>query len=249
MTARSKRGRNELFAPIPARAIADNRLSARHLRVLAAIALHDRFSRNGQGCWAGRKRLAAETGCSETHVSDATGDLRRFGYIASQSHPMNRRTIVHRVLYEADNTSQIRDLSSENTSRTDSEHQSSTGPADGTVSNPNRSRSDHEQVPTKNHKSLGENEEVVSNILGINLIRDSGEPERRDSAEAGTSDKGKRDIEGIERYLTDVEACLSDQATSSVIKFEYPRLAQIAADEILPEIIRERAASLRDLAA
>jgi hypothetical protein len=138
---------------------------------------------------------------------------------------MNRRTIVYRVLYEENNASQIRDLSDEN-----------------------RSRSDSEQVPTQKSKSLEGFRNEVSNILGINLIRDSGEPVLRYSPKGRTSEKGRRDIEGIEKYLSDVEAFLSEQTTWSAVRFEYARLAEIAGDEILPETIRNRAAQLRDAA-
>jgi hypothetical protein len=80
-----------------------------------------------------------------------------------------------------------------------------------------------------------------------NYIRDSGEPDSRYSAKRGLPREEKRDIEGIETYLTNVEGFLSDQATCSAVKFEYSRLAEIADDEILPELIRERASKLRDL--
>src|SRR5262245_41149877 len=79
----------ELFAPIPMRALRDNRLTARHFRVLGSVATYDRLGRNGQGSWAGSKRLAQDSGCSESHLCDALSDLRRFGYIASERHPMN----------------------------------------------------------------------------------------------------------------------------------------------------------------
>jgi hypothetical protein len=135
------------FAPVPARAIGDLRLSARHLRVLAAVAIHDRFGRNGQGCWAGRKRLADEVQCSESHLSDALGDLRLFGYINSERHPMNRRTMVHRVVYNSDDTSRIRDLS-----RTQAEH-----------------------VPQPSAKPLQTFRDGTSNILGEASIKNSVE--------------------------------------------------------------------------
>jgi hypothetical protein len=53
------------FAPLPPRAIRDGRLSGRHFRVLAAIALHDRMAgrrKRGAGCWASHRTLCDEVG-------------------------------------------------------------------------------------------------------------------------------------------------------------------------------------------
>ena len=223
--------RTELFAALPRRAIGDNRLSARHFRVLAAVAYHDRFGRNGQGCWAGRKRLAAMAGCSLTHTSDALSDLRRFGYVVSQPHPMNRRTMVHRVIYDESNRSQIRDPLAE-------------------APTADRSRLQVEQVPSQNSKSLNGNGNDLSNILGEAFIRDSGEPasrksegEKIDCAEARTSDG---EVESTERYLSDVEEALSENQFS--IRAEFQKLSVIADTASLPEPVRDRAAGLRDIA-
>ena len=99
--------------PIPIRAIGDKRLSGRHLRVLAAIASHDRLGKNGQGCWAGLKRLAKESACSETHTSETISDLRLYGYVKSERHQLNNRIKIHRVIYD-DDTSHKREVSEHN---------------------------------------------------------------------------------------------------------------------------------------
>ena len=39
----------DIYAPIPARAMADEKLTAEHFRVLMAVAAHDRFNKNGKG--------------------------------------------------------------------------------------------------------------------------------------------------------------------------------------------------------
>ena len=233
MNELKRSSRKEIFAPIPLRAVSDMRLSARHLRVLAAIAYHDRFGRNGQGCWAGRKRLAVETGISGTHVSDMLSDLRIFGYITSDRHPMNLRTIVHRVLYDESKRSQIGDP----------------------LQTSDRSHSRDEQVPSQNANVLEKNGKGVSNILGINLIRDPAEAasessrfEKRDRAEARTSEIGKVEIEDAESYLSAVNEFASDKATLPALKCEYPKLAELAADERMPQALRQWAASLREVA-
>lgn len=90
------------FAPLPARAIGDPRLSALHLRALGAIAMHDRLGRNRQGCWAGNKRLAEMIGCDYTRLSAALTNLATWGYIEREPHPLNKRMRVFRVLYTDD---------------------------------------------------------------------------------------------------------------------------------------------------
>jgi DNA-binding MarR family transcriptional regulator len=90
------------FAPLPARAISDQRLTGLHFRVLAAVAMHDRLaSRRGKGggCWAGNKTLAAECGCHLTNLSTAITELGRYGYLESHPHPLNRRQRVLNVVY------------------------------------------------------------------------------------------------------------------------------------------------------
>lgn len=97
----SKRG--PTYAPLPARAIGDKRLSGLHLRVLAAIALHDRLSGargQGQGCWASNKRLAEVASCNYSNLSTACTDLSRFGYLERSTHPLNKRLRIYRVVYD-----------------------------------------------------------------------------------------------------------------------------------------------------
>jgi hypothetical protein len=208
------------FAPIPARALSDRRLSARHFRVLGGVALHDRFGKNGQGCWAGRKRLAQASSCSETHVSDALSDLRRWGYVKSEPHPMNRRTTVHRVIYDEEDGSQIRDLSGKN-----------------------RSRFLSKQVPPQNLKPLKGLGNEVSNILSRNLIKNC--------AEALPSGQGvDASIDDAKQYLCRVEMSLSDsdEIIRQSVRCERAALSLIAENENLPRDLRDRAASLRNIA-
>lgn len=93
------------FAPLPARAIGDLRLTGLHLRVLAAVALHDRLSNSrgkGQGCWAGNRKLADTCGCNYTNLSTALTDLGQYGYLAREAHPLNKRLRIFRVHYTPD---------------------------------------------------------------------------------------------------------------------------------------------------
>src|SRR5262245_29254394 len=219
---KSKSQSKELFAPIPMRALRDNRLTARHFRVLGSVATYDRLGRNGQGCWAGSKRLADDSGCREYHVSDALSDLRRFGYIASERHPMNRRTKVHRIIYY---TSQIREVTQQNTSRLDPEH-----------------------FPVQNGKALNGQEKGVSNILREHTDKEGG---RRDCAEARPAEKASKKAESpesVEAYLSEVESCLSDASSRPTAQYECEKLCEIAENTSLPEPLRSRAAALREIA-
>jgi hypothetical protein len=215
-----KAGRERSFAPIPMRAIGDTRLSGRHFRVLGAVAFYDRFGKNGQGCWAGSKTLAAEASCSETHLSDALTDLRLLGYIVSDRHPMNRRTKVHRILY-SDNTSQIQEVSEPNTSRLEAEH-----------------------FPTQKTKPLNGAEKSPPNIFSeITDIK------KRDFAEAMPPKKApKWTADAADKYLTEVEAVFIDETTRSAAHCECKALSEIADEPALPEEIRNRAAGLRTMA-
>ncbi|MGO7370574.1 helix-turn-helix domain-containing protein [Rhizobium leguminosarum] len=89
------------FAPIPGRANRDGRLSGLHFRVLATIAGHDRMSRNGQCCWAGRNTLAELVGCHPSRLSTSISDLIEWGYLEEQRHREDGRKKGYRVVYEA----------------------------------------------------------------------------------------------------------------------------------------------------
>lgn len=96
------------YAPIPARALADTRLSGTDLRLLAAIAAHDRFGKNGTGCFAAQRRLAALIGAHEKAVARAAGRLLECGYITSEKSPTNGRLVVYRVIYTEDDAAAMR---------------------------------------------------------------------------------------------------------------------------------------------
>jgi DNA-binding MarR family transcriptional regulator len=94
--------KNRRWSPIPARAARDLRLSARHWRALAVIALHDQLDKNGTGCWASQRRLADLLGVDETQLSHVLTDLRDYGYLNSTINPKDRRQRIHRIIYNDD---------------------------------------------------------------------------------------------------------------------------------------------------
>ena len=73
-----------IYAPIPARAMADEELTAEHFRVLMAVAAHDRFNKNGKGCCASHPRLARLVKCHPKSLSRSLKALGERGYIEGQ---------------------------------------------------------------------------------------------------------------------------------------------------------------------
>ena len=72
-----------IYSPVPARAMGDLTLSAADLRVLMAVASHDRFGSNGVGCYASHARLASILSLHEKTVARSLGRLRERGYISA----------------------------------------------------------------------------------------------------------------------------------------------------------------------
>jgi hypothetical protein len=83
--ARRKDDAKPFSAPLPLRAIYDDRLAGLDIRVLAAVAAHDRMSLffdSGQaGCWASQGRLAAEVGCNYINLGKSLKKLGELGYL------------------------------------------------------------------------------------------------------------------------------------------------------------------------
>jgi DNA-binding MarR family transcriptional regulator len=98
----------QIFAPVPARALGDDRLRGLHWKALAAIALHDRLGKNRQGCWAGNKRLAQLIGCDYSRLSATMSDLATWGYVERKPHPLNKRLRVLFVIYTDDDANVIK---------------------------------------------------------------------------------------------------------------------------------------------
>ena len=89
----------QTFAPIPARAMADEALSALDLRVLMALAVHDRFGANGIGCFASHPRLARLVKCHLKSLSRSLRMLDKLGYIDAVPFLLNKRQRAYRVVY------------------------------------------------------------------------------------------------------------------------------------------------------
>ncbi len=92
--------RPELFSPIPKHVMADDRLTAGHWRLLAAIAWHARFDDNGRGCYARHSVLAEEANIYLTNVSHFAADLEGWGHITSERAPLDRRVRIYRLRFK-----------------------------------------------------------------------------------------------------------------------------------------------------
>ncbi|MER9968134.1 helix-turn-helix domain-containing protein [Mesorhizobium sp. M0060] len=91
--------RKPIYSPTPARVIGDKTLTGEDLRVLMALAAHDRLGANGIGCYASHPRLAALVGCHIKSLSRSLSTLATKGYITAAPHPLNGRLRVYRVVY------------------------------------------------------------------------------------------------------------------------------------------------------
>ena len=87
------------YAPTPMRAIGDKRLTGEQLRVLMAVAAHDRFNKNGKGCCAWHTTLAREAKCWITSLSRSLKILAKLGYIEILPSPDGKRRRAYRVVY------------------------------------------------------------------------------------------------------------------------------------------------------
>jgi hypothetical protein len=98
------------YAPLPARVIGDKTLTGEELRVLAALAVHDRLGANGMGCYASHSRLAALVGCHEKSLSRSLSTLATRGYISASRHPLNARLRVYKVLYSDEDATSLKSI-------------------------------------------------------------------------------------------------------------------------------------------
>ncbi len=87
------------YAPLPARAMADDELTALDFRVLMAVASHDRFNKNGRGCCPRHSELARKAKCEPKSLSRSLRKITERGYIQGLPSPVNKRRRAYRVIY------------------------------------------------------------------------------------------------------------------------------------------------------
>jgi hypothetical protein len=228
------------YAPLPVRALADDRFSGRHYRALGIIAAHDRLGRNGTGCWAGRKRLAQLIGTPETRLSGTITDLCAWGYINSDKHPMDSRKKVLRVIYSDDDE---RIMKGKN--RSPNGHLSGHGIGDQMVTE----NTEIGNIPDS--QAIDDKGELERNILGETYKNISGEAGfsfdefERDPAEAASSLRsddlpaGKWTDADAAKHISSVEG-----VPAAFLQAEKPAIEQIVMDMGLCRETRNRAAEL-----
>ena len=222
------------FAPIPLRALLDQRLTGHHLRLLGMIAAHDRLGKNGSGCWASQDRLAALLGCSKSTLSKRLSVLRDYGYIASQSNPEKRWFRVHRVVYTAD------DEQFWTTKSVSMEGKSVSSLAETDL--PNQFPNHPKSVSTVTKLSNENND--LQNVTIVRTIEQKNKENLVGRNCAKVRSRPTIGIEHAETYLADCEAALADARTRDSLILERPIIAELADDACLPESLNERAAKL-----
>lgn len=88
------------FAPVPNRAVTDDRLRLIHYRVLALVAAHDRFGANGMGCTLSTRGIGERLKQKQGNVSNACRDLVSWGYLLPAPNPKHSQMRMLRVVYE-----------------------------------------------------------------------------------------------------------------------------------------------------
>ena len=229
---------DQRFAPVPARAARDLRLRERHFRALTIIALHDQLDKNGAGCWASQRRLAALAGVHETALSHTLSELRDWGYLVSTMHATNRRRRIHRIVYTDHDKTWDRDTCPP---------QQDSRPGACAPEQVSEGRYLRKTPPI-----LAENgvqfdaSENDSKGLGLGTYvrtyknrKNNDGDDRTDRAEA----RNRTAISEAEKSLATCEA-LAESSDRDHLKFERALLEQIAADPCLPDELNERAARL-----
>ena len=206
-----------VYAPLPARAMVDMRLSERHLRTLAVVAAHDRLGKNGIGCWASHERLAEMVGCHYTRISHNLKELGELGYIERVEHPLNKRLRVYKVIY-TDADARVMKATAKAIANDDS-------CPDGQVSNaPIVAQSDNSEpgIVAQSGKSgadivAHQNQEVADSIQEppVNIFPEGGnrscETLERDSAEAAPLGSGAPRDEGKQDLSIDAELAILER--------------------------------------
>ena len=223
------------FAPLPLRALCDQRLGGLHLRTLGIIAAFDRLGKNGSGCWASQNTIAKIAGVDKARLSRSLSDLRDFGYISSEINPHKRWFRVHRVIY-MDNDAEFWGAGK------------SVAPYDNCLAK-SVVKSDPISCAPEQNQLHGppENSNEISDLKNVTIVpirtrtrsEAAVEFERQNRAEA----RSRSAVNEPEKYLTDLKA-LAASSERDNLKYERVCLERMAGDPCLPEELNERAARL-----
>ena len=100
----TKPGKKPPWGAVPFRVCGDRELHGLTLRVLTCIAFHDRFNRNGRGCYAGQATLTRECRTDRKNLWATIQVLKERGYIEEEPDPKDARKRVYRVIYDEEET-------------------------------------------------------------------------------------------------------------------------------------------------
>jgi hypothetical protein len=234
----SRNKNNHRFAPVPLRALRDQRLAARHLRILGIVAAHDQLGGNGAGCYATQRRLAKLASCGESRLSDALSDLRHLGYIKSERQPQKSRLRVHRVIYNEQDARW--DRGTFRKGKVTQAHTFPNGKVELSQSGKNTTVSAQEKCP----KDADFSQDSSRGTYVLTYKKDKKDnrtdtDDRTDCAEA----RSRSAVTEAKKHLTEFED-LAASSDRDNLKFERARLQQIADDACLPEDLNERAVRL-----
>lgn len=86
------------YSALPTRILRNPAFTALDLRVLGAIAWHDRFGRNGRNCFASNSTIAARAGCHAKSAGRAVARLLELGAISDLNASLTRKRSRRRML-------------------------------------------------------------------------------------------------------------------------------------------------------
>jgi DNA-binding MarR family transcriptional regulator len=212
--------------------------------VLTTIAAFDRLGKNGSGYWTSQNRIAEIVRSNKSHLSNILSDLRDWSYITSKINPDKRWFRIHRVIYTEEDFNCLEKSKSVHSQRNKSVHSQHNSLGKSVHSGEQiSSLGPHNQFGSPPKKDSETND--LKNITIVPTIKRTIEEAYKglrgqDCAEARSQ---MLPLLEAENYLANCEA-LAASSDRDALKFERPRIEQIADDACLPEQVNERAAKL-----
>lgn len=210
-------GKPRLFSTVPARAIADDRLSGLDWRVLAGVSIRDGMSLvkgKGAGCYASNVTLAADVGCEYSSLSKSLARLLEYGYLKMERQADDKRMTTYRVHFEAPDSWPS--------------HQASTSEAvGGTANQPQKvigrnAASSAKVVGRDFPASGGKQPQTASHYIPLKGELDSVETEELNSSEeahlTARSLPGRSESEAVGAWLAQIERAWKGEEGSVTLR-------------------------------
>lgn len=224
------------FAALPLRALNDDRLTDRDVRILGVVASHDRMSGirgKGQGAWASHKTMAAEVGGGADYArfSVSINKLVAFGYLQRDRLEGDARMHTYRVIYTDEDRLPQRKPSGAQEVCLSANQLSDDGL-------PNSDGSD-ETVCRHPNLSVEKDSETPSQYISRSEERDSAEAGEIDSAEAARF---------VARDTLQVDRNLSIGANLARLERALRRGSRIAREDWFAYLVRVDASDVQESA-